>query len=89
MIDTCRGPVEFYIDYLLRFVKDYKIDCVVIPIQFACKHLHAVTKLAADAVRREVGIPVLVFGCDPYDSREVPSEEIRGKIEEFMTEIVI
>lgn len=89
MIDTCRGPVEFYIDYLLRFVKDYKIDCVIIPIQFACKHVYSVTKLASEAVRREAGIPVLVFGCDPYDSREVPSEEVRGKIEEFITEIVL
>jgi benzoyl-CoA reductase/2-hydroxyglutaryl-CoA dehydratase subunit BcrC/BadD/HgdB len=89
MIDTCRGPAEYYIDYLLRFINDYKIDCVVIPIQFACKHIHSITNLAAEAIRREAGIPVLVFGCDPYDSREVPSEEIRGKIEEFITEIVL
>jgi|GEM_PF-1415215 len=89
MIDTCRGPAEYYIDYLLRFVNDYKIDCVVMPIQFACKHIYAITNLAAEAVRREAGLPVLVFGCDPYDSREVPSEEIRGKIEEFITEIVM
>ena len=89
MIDTCRGPVEFYIDYLLRFIKDYKIDCVIIPIQFACKHIYSMLKLAAEAVQREAGIPVLIFGCDPYDSREVPKEEIRGKIEEFITEIVM
>lgn len=89
MIHTCRGPAEFYIDYLLRFVEDYKIDCVIIPIQFACKHAYAITKIMAEAVQREAEIPVLVFGCDPYDSREVPQEEVRGKIEEFITEIVL
>lgn len=89
MIHTCRGPAEFYIDYLLRFVEDYRIDCVIIPMQFACKHAYAITKIAAEAVRREADIPVLIFGCDPYDSREVPAEEIRGKIEEFITEIVL
>lgn len=89
MIDTCRGPVEYYIDYLIRFVKDYKIDCVVIPIQFACKHLYSILKVAVDAVRKETGVPCLIFGCDPYDSREVPSGEVRRKIQEFLTEIVL
>jgi len=89
MIGTCRGPAEYYIDYLLRFVKDYKVDCVIMPIQFACKHVYAIARLASEAVRQEIGIPVLITGCDPYDSREVPSETIRGRIAEFLTQIVM
>ncbi|MFX1449713.1 MAG: 2-hydroxyacyl-CoA dehydratase [Promethearchaeota archaeon] len=89
MIDTCRGPVEFYIDYLIRFVKDYKIDCIVVPIQFACKHAYAMLRVALEEVRKEIDIPSLMVPCDPYDSREVTSGSIRGKIEEFLTEIVM
>jgi benzoyl-CoA reductase/2-hydroxyglutaryl-CoA dehydratase subunit BcrC/BadD/HgdB len=89
MVDTCRGPAEFYIEYLLRFVKDYQADCVIVPIQFACKQYYTMLGLAAEAIRKEAGIPVLVLGCDPYDSREVPSHEIRGRIEEFIREIVM
>jgi len=89
MVDTCRGPAEFWIEYLLRFIKDYRIDCAVFPMQFACKQYYAMLGLAAEAIRREAGIPVLTFGCDPYDSREVPSQEVRGRIEEFIREIVM
>ena len=35
------------------------------------------------------GIPTLVFGCDPYDSREVTSETIRARISEFLTQVVL
>ncbi len=89
MIDTCRGPVEFFIDYLIRFVKDYKIDCIIIPIQFACKHAYSFLRVVLEEVRKEIDIPSLMVPCDPYDSREVTSETIRGRIAEFLTEIVI
>jgi benzoyl-CoA reductase subunit B len=89
MIGTCRGPIEYYIDYVIRFIKDYKIDCVIFPMQFACKHAYAMATLTSEEVHRQLDIPTLIFGCDPYDSREVPSESIRGKIGQFLTEIVM
>ena len=89
MIGTCRGPVEFYVDFVLNYVKEYKIDCVIIPMQFACKHAYAITRIAAEAVREQLGIPTLIFGCDPYDSREVSSEAIRERISEFLTQVVM
>ncbi len=89
MIGTCRGPIEFYIDYVIRFVKDYKIDCVIMPMQFACKHAYAMAKLTSEEVKKQIGIPTMTFGCDPYDSREVPAEKIRAKIGDFLTEIVM
>ena len=58
-------------------------------MQFACKHAYSITRVAAEAVREQTGIPVLIFGCDPYDSREVTSETIREKISEFITQVVI
>jgi len=89
MIGTCRGPAEYYTDFVLDYVKDYKIDCVIIPMQFACKHAYAITRIAAEAVREQLGIPTLIFGCDPYDSREVTSETIRERISEFLTQVVM
>ncbi|MFX0132235.1 MAG: 2-hydroxyacyl-CoA dehydratase [Candidatus Hodarchaeota archaeon] len=89
MIDTCRGPAEFFIDYIIRFVRDYKINCIIIPIQFACKHAYAMLRVALEEVRKATEIPSLIVPCEPYDSRDVSSETIRGKIEDFLTEIVI
>ena len=89
MIGSCRGPVEYYIDYVIDYVKDYKLDCVIYPMQYACKHAYAMARITSEVVREETGIPSLIFGCDPYDSREVPSEAIRGKISDFLTQIVL
>jgi len=89
MVGTCRGPIEYYIEFLLNYVKDYKMDCVIMPMQFACKHAYAMARVASEAVREETGIPTLIFGCDPYDSREVTSEAIRSRISEFITQVVL
>ncbi len=89
MVGTCRGNAEFYIDFCLNYVKDYKIDAMIIPMQFACKHAYAITRIAAEAVREQLGIPTLIFGVDPYDSREVTSETIKAKISEFLTQVVL
>jgi benzoyl-CoA reductase/2-hydroxyglutaryl-CoA dehydratase subunit BcrC/BadD/HgdB len=89
MIGTCRGPIEYYIDYVIRWVKDYKIDCVILPMQFACKHAYAMARITSEEVREQTGVPTLIFGCDPYDSREVRIETIRSKISDFLTEIVM
>jgi benzoyl-CoA reductase subunit B len=89
MVGSCRGPAEFYTEFVLNYVKDYKIDCVIIPMQFACKHAYSITRIAAEAVREQLGIPTLIFGCDPYDSREVTSETIRARISDFLTQVVL
>ncbi len=89
MIGTCRGPIEYYIDYVVNYVKDYKIDCVIMPMQFACKHAYAMARVTMEVIREEVGVPTLIFGCDPYDSREVTSDAIRGRISEFLTQVVL
>lgn len=89
MIGTCRGPIDYFVDFIINWIKEYKIDCVIIPMQFACKHAYAMTTLATEIAREETGVPILVFGCDPYDSREVPSETIRAKISEFLNQIVL
>ena len=89
MVGTCRGPIEFYIEFLLNYVKEYKIDCVIMPMQFACKHAYAIARVASEAVREQTGIPTLIFGCDPYDSREVTSDAIRERISEFLTQVVL
>ena len=89
MVGTCRGPIEFYIEFLLNYVKEYKIDCVIMPMQFACKHAYGIARVASEVVREQTGVPVLIFGCDPYDSREVTSDAIRERISEFLTQVVL
>jgi benzoyl-CoA reductase/2-hydroxyglutaryl-CoA dehydratase subunit BcrC/BadD/HgdB len=89
MVGKCRGPIEYYIEYMINYIKDYKIDCVIMPMHFACKHVSIMGQVTSEAIKEEIGIPTLIFGCDSYDSREVTSEAIRGKISDFITQVVI
>ncbi|MFW9823288.1 MAG: 2-hydroxyacyl-CoA dehydratase subunit D [Candidatus Thorarchaeota archaeon] len=89
MVGKCRGPIEYYIEYMINFIKDYKIDCVIMPMHFACKHVYLMGQVTSEAIKEETGIPTLIFSCDSYDSREVTSEEIKGRISDFLTQIVI
>ncbi len=89
MVGKCRGPLEYYLNYLIDYVKDYKIDCVIMPMHFACKHVYTMARIASEAIREETGIPTLIFGVDSYDSREVTSEELKSKISDFLTHIVL
>ncbi|MFX1454960.1 MAG: 2-hydroxyacyl-CoA dehydratase [Promethearchaeota archaeon] len=88
MVGKCRGPIEYYIEYMLNFIKDYKIDCVIMPMHFACKHVSLIARVTSEAIKEEIGIPTLIFGCDSYDSREVTSETLRDKISDFITQVV-
>ena len=89
MVGKCRGPIEYYIEYLIDYIKEYKIDCVIMPMHYACKHVSIMAQVTSEAISEEIGIPTLIFGCDSYDSREVTSEAIRGKISDFITQVVI
>ncbi|MHA2035952.1 MAG: 2-hydroxyacyl-CoA dehydratase [Promethearchaeota archaeon] len=89
MVGKCRGPIEYYMEYMINFVKDYKIDCVIMPMHFACKHVYLMGQVTAEAIKEETGIPSLIFSCDSYDSREVTSEAIKEKISDFLTQIVM
>ena len=89
MINTCRGPIEYLTDYVINYVKEYKLDCIIMPCQFACKHAHSVARVMLESVREVTGVPTLLFGCDPYDSRDVPADTIRAKIKEFLTQVVL
>jgi benzoyl-CoA reductase/2-hydroxyglutaryl-CoA dehydratase subunit BcrC/BadD/HgdB len=89
MVGKCRGPIEYYIEYMIKFIKDYKIDCVIMPMHFACKHVYLMGQVTSEAIKEETGISTLIFSCDSYDSREVTSESIKGKISDFLTQIVI
>jgi hypothetical protein len=89
MVGTLRGPIEYYIDYLVNYMRDFKIDAVIFPVHMACKHVFAMAQVASEAIREEIGIPTMIFGCDSYDSREVTSEAIRGQISDFLTQVVM
>jgi benzoyl-CoA reductase subunit B len=89
MVGKCRGPIEYYLEYMINYTKDYKIDCVIMPMHFACKHVSIMGQVTSEAIKEEIGIPSLVFGCDSYDSREVTSEAIRTKISDFISQVVI
>ena len=74
---------------MINYIKDYKIDCVIMPMHFACKHVYTMGMVTSEAIKEELGVPTLIIGCDSYDSREVTSESIKDRISEFLTQVVL
>ncbi len=73
---------ELFLDDILRIVKDFKCNCVIMPAHIG----HRDTNSRLKAVRelcRENGIPCLVLGLDIWDKRYMPPETAFDRIKTF------
>jgi benzoyl-CoA reductase subunit B len=82
MVRQSRGQVDTYLDDVVRIVRDYKIDCVIVPAHMGHKDVQAVVGLTNE-VCRDLGVPVLHIGLDLFDPRYMPLDEVKNKISEF------
>lgn len=88
MGDQSRGPVEYYLDYLLSLVKKYKADCAIYGGHLGCKHSWGVANLLKEELYKQTGIPTLLFEVDTLDPRKISSKVVRDKIKTFFTEVL-
>lgn len=79
------GLADLFVDDFVRMAKMYKADCCIAGATVGCKQAWGLQKLLSDAMHEEVGIPTLRLELDLGDKRFVSSEEIKSKIEDFVS----
>jgi len=81
-----KQSAEFYypfIDQCVSLAKDYSADCFIFTSHIGCKQFGSVPQILREALRDEVGIPMLLIDVDVGDSRFASEKIIRDKINMF------
>ena len=81
-----RQSTQFYdrfIEDCIGFAKDFKADCFIYTSSIACKQFGSVPQLLKEALKEEVGIPMLLIDIDVADPRITNMDTIKNKIKMF------
>ncbi|MFX1452677.1 MAG: 2-hydroxyacyl-CoA dehydratase [Promethearchaeota archaeon] len=81
-----RGPIEFFLDDIVRICKEYSIDAAVLG-GHNCKNVFAVRKLISETLEKEVGIKTLELEADALDPRVNPAKNIRRALGQFLERV--
>lgn len=81
-----RQSTDFYYSFLddcVRLAKEYKADCFVFTAHIGCKQFGSVGQLLREALRDEVGIPLLIVDLDVGDKRMTSLKILKDKLNMF------
>lgn len=84
--DVCRqmgGPGELFVRDAVQLARDYQADGAIYFAHIGCRQACALIATVKEALRQELGIPMVVLDNDIADPSFMPAEELRGKLEEF------
>ena len=82
-----RGPASYYLDGMVNMCRSFKVDGGIFAGHVACKQSWAMISLLRDRLRDELSIPVLAFDYDLFDPRVAPKEEVREKLDTFLSTV--
>lgn len=77
---------EFYypfIEQCIQLAKEFCADCFIFTSHLGCKQFGSIPQLLREALKDEVGIPMLIVDVDVGDGRFVSEKVIREKINMF------
>jgi len=72
-----------YIDDYVRLADEFKADCAIFTVHIGCKQLISLTQILREALKDELGIPLLMLDIDVGDKRFVPTNVLKQKVMEF------
>ena len=81
-----KQSTEFYYSFIedcVRLAKEFSADCFIFTAHIGCKQFGSVPQILREALRDEVGIPMLVIDIDVGDARFASEKIIRDKIKMF------
>jgi hypothetical protein len=81
-----RQSTEFFgpfIEYCINFAKVYSADCFIYTQSIACKQFGSVPQLLREALKEELGIPMLLIEFDAGDARMTSLKTFKEKIRMF------
>lgn len=82
MIRQVMATMDMYCGDIVRIVKDFKIDVVILPLHTGHKDINAAAKIVSDLCR-DIGVPFLSLGCDLFDEQYMTVDEVMEKISRF------
>lgn len=86
-----RQSTEFYVPfirYCVEFAKEFSADCFIYTQSLACKQFGSVGTLLREALREEVGIPLLLIEFDAGDARMTSLKTFKDKISMFVQTLI-
>ncbi len=81
-----KQSAEFYypfIDECVRLAKEFSADCFIFTSHIGCKQFGSIPQILREALRDEVGIPMLLIDVDVGDARFASEKVLREKIKMF------
>lgn len=87
MAKHTRGPAKNYYEDLIRLVKEYDADMVLLGAHIGCKSSFAIQGIVRE-VLKEQGIPCLAIQFDVADARVTSPFDIRQQVIQFMEVIM-
>ncbi|TXT53581.1 MAG: hypothetical protein BAJALOKI2v1_910010 [Promethearchaeota archaeon] len=82
-----KQSTDFYYQFLedcVNFAKDYDADCFIYTQSLACKQFGSVPKILREALKEELGIPMLIIEYDTGDARMTSLNKFKEKITNFV-----
>lgn len=82
-----RQSTEFFdpfIEYCIDFAREFSADCFIYTQSIACKQFGSVPQLLREALKEELGIPMLLIEFDAGDARMTSLNTFKEKISLFM-----
>ncbi len=81
-----KQSAEFYypfIEQCVSLAKEFQADCFIFTSHLGCKQFGSIPQILREALRDEVGIPMLLFDVDVGDKRLASERLIKEKIKMF------
>jgi len=81
-----KQSAEFYYPFIeecVRLAKEFSADCFIFTSHIGCKQFGSIPQILREALRDEVGIPMLLIDVDVGDARFASEKVLREKIKMF------
>jgi benzoyl-CoA reductase/2-hydroxyglutaryl-CoA dehydratase subunit BcrC/BadD/HgdB len=76
--------LDTIIEDALWAAKTYQADCAIFTAHLGCKQVASAIQLVREALRDQLGIPMLALECDIGDKRFTSVDAIKHEVEEFV-----
>ncbi|MGV9197896.1 MAG: 2-hydroxyacyl-CoA dehydratase [Promethearchaeia archaeon] len=86
-IPMVRQSSNFYysfIEEMVQYAKDFSVDCFIYTSSIACKQFGSVPQILREALKEELGIPMLVIDLDVADKRVTHPDKFKEKVKLFV-----
>ena len=81
-----KQSAEFYYPFIeecVKLAKEFNADCFIFTSHIGCKQFGSIPQILREALRDEVGIPMLLMDVDVGDARFASEKVLREKIKMF------